>query len=61
MCRARTAKTACAAMRAHDPVARIKDHIRDGIDAEIIFPNKGLMMFATKDAGVRHGAVQGLE
>ena len=34
-----------------DPVERIKDHIRDGIDAEIIFPNKGLMMFATRDAG----------
>jgi predicted TIM-barrel fold metal-dependent hydrolase len=32
-----------------DPVERIKDHIRDGIDAEIIFPNKGLMMFATRD------------
>src|SRR6202051_4506879 len=33
-----------------DPVERIADQIRDGIDAEIIFPNKGLMMFATKDA-----------
>ncbi len=33
-----------------DPVERIKDHLRDGIDAEIIFPNKGLMMFATRDA-----------
>ncbi len=33
-----------------DPVARIQDQIRDGIDAEIIFPNKGLMMFATRDA-----------
>lgn len=32
-----------------DPQERIKDHIRDGIDAEIIFPNKGLVMFATKD------------
>ena len=33
-----------------DPKERIQDQIRDGIDAEIIFPNKGLMMFATKDA-----------
>ena len=33
-----------------DPVERIQDQVRDGIDAEIIFPNKGLMMFATKDA-----------
>src|SRR5262249_3761368 len=33
-----------------DPEERIKDHIRDGIDEEIIFPNKGLMMFATKYA-----------
>ena len=33
-----------------DPIARIQDQIRDGIDAEIIFPNKGLMMFATRDA-----------
>jgi predicted TIM-barrel fold metal-dependent hydrolase len=33
-----------------DPVERIKDQVRDGIDAEIIFPNKGLVMFATKDA-----------
>src|SRR5579885_2438637 len=33
-----------------DPEGRIRDHLRDGIDAELIFPNKGLMMFATKDA-----------
>ena len=33
-----------------DPKERIQDQLRDGIDAEIIFPNKGLMMFATKDA-----------
>lgn len=32
-----------------DPEERIRDHQRDGIDAEILFPNKGLMMFATRD------------
>jgi len=39
-----------------DPLDRIRDHIRDGIDAEIIFPNKGLLMFATRDA--EFGAAQ---
>ena len=29
---------------------RIADHHRDGIDAEIRFPNKGLAMWATHDA-----------
>jgi predicted TIM-barrel fold metal-dependent hydrolase len=33
-----------------DPLDRIRDHARDGIDAEIVFPNKGLAMFATHDA-----------
>jgi len=33
----------------YDPKERIKDHARDGIDAEIIFPNKGLLMWATQD------------
>jgi len=33
-----------------DPKERIQDQIRDGIDAEIIFPNKGLTMWATTDA-----------
>ena len=33
-----------------DPLERIRDHARDGIDAEIVFPNKGLAMFATQDA-----------
>jgi predicted TIM-barrel fold metal-dependent hydrolase len=32
-----------------DPLDRIRDHARDGIDAEIVFPNKGLAMFATQD------------
>lgn len=32
-----------------DPLDRIRDHARDGIDAEIIFPNKGLAMWATQD------------
>jgi predicted TIM-barrel fold metal-dependent hydrolase len=33
-----------------DPLDRIRDHARDGIDAEIIFPNKGLSIWATQDA-----------
>ena len=32
-----------------DPLDRIRDQMRDGIDAEIVFPNKGLAMFATQD------------
>ena len=31
------------------PEERLRDHARDGIDAEIIFPNKGLSMWATSD------------
>ncbi len=33
-----------------DPLERLRDHARDGVDAEIIFPNKGLSMWATADA-----------
>src|SRR5216683_1497499 len=29
---------------------RLQDDLRDGVDAEIIFPNKGLFMWATGDA-----------
>lgn len=32
-----------------DPEQRLRDMDRDGIDAEIIFPNKGLSMWATPD------------
>ncbi len=32
------------------PEERLRDHARDGVDAEIIFPNKGLTMWATPDA-----------
>ena len=32
-----------------DPAERVKDHARDGVDAEIIFPNRGLQMWATPD------------
>ena len=31
------------------PEERLADHERDGVDAEIIFPNKGLTMWATPD------------
>ena len=40
----------------YDPVERLKDHRRDGVDAEIIFPNRGLAMWATQDA--EFGAAQ---
>ncbi len=33
-----------------DPEERLKDMEYDGIDAEVIFPNKGLSMWATPDA-----------
>lgn len=32
-----------------DPENRLRDHTRDGIDAEVIFPNRGLNMWATPD------------
>jgi predicted TIM-barrel fold metal-dependent hydrolase len=32
-----------------DPEQRLRDHARDGVDAEVIFPNKGLTMWATPD------------
>jgi predicted TIM-barrel fold metal-dependent hydrolase len=32
-----------------DPVERLRDLRADGIDAEVIFPNKGLSMWATSD------------
>jgi len=32
-----------------DPEERLRDHARDGIDAEVIFPNRGLQMWATTD------------
>src|SRR5437762_11614150 len=32
-----------------DPAERLSDHARDGVDAEIIFPNRGLQMWATAD------------
>jgi predicted TIM-barrel fold metal-dependent hydrolase len=33
-----------------DIAQRLADRRRDGVDAEIIFPNKGLFMWATRDA-----------
>lgn len=32
-----------------DPRERLRDQERDGIDAEVVFPNKGLAMWATPD------------
>ena len=42
------------AKAALDPEQRLKDQIRDGVDAEVIFPNKGLSMWATTNAGFAH-------
>jgi predicted TIM-barrel fold metal-dependent hydrolase len=33
-----------------DPLERLRDLDADGVDAEIVFPNKGLTMWATTDA-----------
>jgi len=33
-----------------DPEERVRDHARDGIDAEVIYPNRGLQMWASPDA-----------
>ena len=38
-----------ASAGSRDPEERLRDHARDGIDAEIIFPNRGLTMWATPD------------
>jgi len=32
-----------------DPAERLRDQVRDGVDAEVIFPNRGLQMWATPD------------
>ncbi len=40
---------------------RIRDNRADGVDVEIIFPNKGLAMWATPGSGVRQRAVPGVE
>jgi len=32
-----------------DPRDRLRDQDRDGVDAEVVFPNKGLSMWATPD------------
>jgi predicted TIM-barrel fold metal-dependent hydrolase len=32
------------------PEERMRDHRRDGVDVEIVFPNKGLLVWATPDA-----------
>ena len=32
-----------------DPAERLRDHARDGIDAELIYPTLGLMMWASPD------------
>lgn len=37
-----------------DPESRIKDLAGDGVDAEILFPNKGLTIWATPDADFSH-------
>ena len=36
-----------------EPGERLLDHARDGIDAEIIYPNKGLQHWTSPDAGMQ--------
>jgi predicted TIM-barrel fold metal-dependent hydrolase len=36
-----------------DPEERIRDHIRDGIDAEVIYPNRGLQMWTSPDPAMQ--------
>ncbi len=45
-----TGEEAIRTMAGFTPEQRIADHRRDGIDAEIMFPNKGLSVWATTDA-----------
>jgi predicted TIM-barrel fold metal-dependent hydrolase len=33
----------------YTPEDRLRDHAQDGVEAEIIFPNKGLLVWATQD------------
>ena len=49
-------------MRGHvgaDPKERIQDQLRDGIDAEIIFPNKGLDDVRDQGCGIRRSRSAG--
>ena len=41
-----------------DPEARVRDLALDGCDAEVLFPNKGLTIWATPDADFSHAMCQ---
>ena len=43
------------------PEERVHDLALDGVDAEILFPNKGLTIWATQDAIVQPGDVPGVQ
>ena len=43
------------------PEDRVRDLALDGVDAEILFPNKGLTIWATRDAVVQPGDVPRLQ
>jgi predicted TIM-barrel fold metal-dependent hydrolase len=36
-----------------DPELRLKDHLRDGIDAEVIYPNRGLQHWTSPDPAMQ--------
>jgi predicted TIM-barrel fold metal-dependent hydrolase len=41
-----------AARGTADPLLRLKHHAIDGVDAEVIYPNKGLLMWTSPDAAL---------
>jgi len=43
---------------ATDPVARIADQKRDGVEAEILFPNDGMAIFGLDDGATQHAAFE---
>ncbi len=40
---------------------RLADHAADGVDAELMFPNRGLLSLGDARPGVRHGDVPAVE
>src|ERR1019366_7262849 len=43
---------------AGDPVARLVDQKRDGVEAEILFPNDGMAIFGLDDGATQHAAFE---
>lgn len=43
---------------AYDPDARLKVLVEEGVDAEVIYPTVGLVMFTIRDLELRHACLQ---